>query len=85
MFAVIWVDAALDKLADAIVAADPVLRQTIEAIVERMNRTLHTDPGSPGESRSPGRRIALEPPCGIYFSIAEASNGIVRVTKFFTY
>ena len=85
MYAVIWMEVALDALADAFVQTDPPTRDLIERAVTRLNARLASDPSGLGESRpGHGRRIAFAQPCAIAFVVDEAT-GVVRVTHFWTY
>jgi len=84
MYAVTWMEIALDALADAFVAADLPDREAIERAVERLNRHLAADPYDVGESRTPPARIAFEKPCAISF-VVDDPPGDVRVTHFWLY
>jgi len=85
MYAVIWMDAALDALADAYVAADLSERDALEKAVLRINAQLASDPIAFGESRPGKRRIGFDKPCAIYYVVNDPSEGVVRVTFFWTY
>ena len=85
MFALIWMEVALDALADEFVLADLPTRDAIEQAVRRLNTRLAADPNALGESRpGRGRRIAFEQPCAITF-VVDDTAGTVRVTHFWTY
>ncbi len=84
MFQVEWWDAALDELADALVASDLPTQDAIEVAVTRLNARLASDPFAFGESRTGKRRIAFEKPCAILYT-ADAADGKVVVIHFWTY
>jgi hypothetical protein len=78
MFAVIWLNSALDQLADVYVAAAPAERQRIAAGVEALNARLAADPLSVGESRVGGNRITSPPLLAVGFHVSVADR-VVRI------
>jgi hypothetical protein len=80
MFAVVWMNKALDELADVYVAVGPAERTRIAAGVDALNQRLAADPLSEGESRAGGYRITFPDLLSITFRVDQA-NGVVRVTS----
>jgi len=79
MFAYLWLESVLDKLADIYVAADPVDRDRMAAGVEAFNASLAADPLSVGESRQGMYRVAFPPLLNVYFRV-DVANRQVHVT-----
>jgi len=73
-----WLDFALDQLADAWVAATPDERLRMEIGIETLNRHLAVDPTEIGESREAGVRFAFIPLLCVRFRILVPER-IVRV------
>jgi hypothetical protein len=84
MFPVVWRNAALDQLADAVVRSDLPTQDRIERSVVRINARLARDPYAVGESRPGGYRIEFEAPVGVLFLIDGATE-VVIVATFWTY
>jgi plasmid stabilization system protein ParE len=80
MFALIWSNTALDQLADAYVAADPVEREQMAAGIESLNTRLRDDPLAVGESRVGAYRVEFVPRFAVLFHVSEADR-IVRVVR----
>lgn len=76
MYPVTWRDAALDELADAIVAADLPTQDRIERAVLALNAKLHHNTYQVGESRPAGHRIAFQAPIGILFDIDTEAQAV---------
>jgi hypothetical protein len=79
MYDVIWLDAALDQLADVYTAADRDTQDRIAAAVDAFNQRLARDPHNEGESRAGRYRIAFPRPLAVRFWIDDAAR-VVRVT-----
>lgn len=78
MFALIWLDAVLDELADLYVAAEPADRARVAAAVEALNARLRLDPSAEGESREGSLRITFIPLLAVTFHVSE-SDHVVHV------
>jgi hypothetical protein len=79
MFAVIWVNHALDALADVFVSLDLAAQDQLTASIERLNRRLGTTPFDEGESRSGDYRLTFVGALSVLFRV-DADRGVVRVT-----
>jgi hypothetical protein len=76
-----WTDAALDRLADLFVAADPAVREAIEQSVIGINNKLAVDPWDLGESRATVyRRAWSTQPLFVIFHIIPAESLVVVQT-----
>ena len=84
MYTVIWLDAALDDLADLYVAADPANRERMAAGLVRLNRRLADHPQEEGESREGSYRLAFADLLAIRFRV-EFKSMAVRVTRVYPY
>ena len=71
MFALLWVEYAMNGLADVYIAASPEERERIAAGVEAVNARLRTDPSDEGESREGGGRITFPPLLAVGFHVSE--------------
>lgn len=80
MFTLIWLDRALDQLADIYVAADPAERSRMAAAVDALNARLRADPLSEGESRVGNGRITFIPLLSVAFRVSR-SDQTVRVGR----
>ena len=80
MFALIWINRALDELADVYVTATPEERKRIAAAVDALNARLQSDPLDEGESRSSGYRVTFPELLCVVFHVSEADR-VVRVTR----
>jgi hypothetical protein len=78
MFAVVWMNKALDELADVYVAVGPAERTRIAAGVDALNHRLAADPLNEGESRVGGYRMTFPDLLAVSFHVNQAS-GVVRV------
>ncbi|HEX8200089.1 MAG TPA: hypothetical protein VF590_06350 [Isosphaeraceae bacterium] len=67
MFTVLWHGPALNQLAT--IWAQVSDRTAVTAAVGRIDQRLRTDPEDQGESRDAGRRVLLEAPLGVTFSV----------------
>lgn len=79
MFQYLWLESALDKLADIYVTLDPDERERVAAGIERFNERLASEPLDVGESRVGGFRVAFPPLLKVSFHVDAASRR-VRVT-----
>ena len=80
MFTLIWLDRALDQLADIYVAADPADRARMAAAINALNARLRADPLAEGESRVGDRRITFIPSLSVAFRVS-LSDRTVRVGR----
>ena len=74
-YLVIWKPRAeqrLEELWNSALDPDRILNAAIE-----LARRLRADPDSEGESRDRGRRIAFEPPLGVYFRVIPESETVI--------
>ena len=78
-FAVVWLDNALDDVADFYVTADLPTQARVSDALEALNRRLAKNPFDEGESRDGGERITFVPHLAIRFRIDQADQ-VVRVT-----
>jgi hypothetical protein len=78
VFALIWLNQALDELADLYVAADPADRARMASAVAALNARLQFDPLAEGESREGNLRITFVPLLAVTFQVSE-SDQVVRV------
>jgi hypothetical protein len=62
MFRVVWLQIALDELADAWLQGDSALRKAITAASHDIDQRLGRDPHEEGESRPGGRRLTFAAP-----------------------
>jgi hypothetical protein len=84
MFALIWSNYALDRLADIYVAATLDEQARIAAGVDALNARLRSDPLNEGESRSGTYRLTFTPllSVGFYVSVASRTVQVTRVTRY---
>ena len=78
MFALIWLNRALDELADLYVSADLADRARMSSAVEALNARLQSDPLAEGESRDGTHRITFIPLLAVSFRVSETEQ-LVRV------
>ena len=78
MYGLIWIDEAMDQLADAFVAATTKDRERIAASIESLNLLMRDDPFEVGESRDGTFRIAFSPLVSIIFNVS-TSEQLVKV------
>jgi hypothetical protein len=78
VFALIWLNRALDELADIYVAADPADRARMAAAVEALNARLQSDPLAEGESREGSLRITFISTLAVSFHVSDVDQ-VVRV------
>ena len=78
MHSVHWVRGALDDLTTIWLQSDSALRTKITSSVHQIDKRLHVDPTSQGESRPQDRRILIVAPLGITFKVLP-DDVIVRV------
>jgi hypothetical protein len=76
MFQVIWERGALDHVGARWAAAEGAERLGIGNAFIRMTQQLRTDPYAQSESRPDGRRIMLDAPLGIRFSVDDDSQTV---------
>jgi len=75
-YTVVWLAVALDELAR--LYNDAPNRELVTAASNRIDRLLSRDPEEVGESRSNGRRILLEAPLGVIYTV-RADDRLVEV------
>ena len=78
MYGLIWLDEAMDQLADAFVAATTKDRERIAASIESLNLLMRDDPFEVGVSRDGTFRIAFSPLVSIIFNVSK-SEQLVKV------
>ncbi|MBA4063461.1 MAG: hypothetical protein C0501_07065 [Isosphaera sp.] len=78
MFALIWLNKALDALADVYVRATPEERERMAAAVDALNARLRSDPLNEGESRAGGFRVTFPVLLAVVFHV-DPVDRIVRV------
>lgn len=76
MFTVTWLDAALDKLADLYVAANPMDHDRMAAGVDALNRRLARRPLDEGESRGGELRVAFPDLLAVRFRVNTAARAV---------
>ena len=84
MFALIWMNRALEQLANVYVTATPEERERIAAAVDALNARLRSDPLSEGESRSGGFRITFPSLLSVLFHVSETDR-VVHVARVMRY
>ena len=84
MFQVLWLQSALNELADAWLRADAAQRQAINAATRAIDQHLSDAPERLGESRAHGQRIWFQAPLGITFEVMPG-HSIVRVVHVWSY
>jgi hypothetical protein len=84
VFALIWLDAVLDELAELYVAADPADRARMAAAVEALNARLLADPLAEGESREGNLRITFIPLLAVTFHVSRSDHvvHVIGIQKF---
>ena len=78
MYAVIWLDSVLDKLAEIYVNADTAERNRMAVGIDTLNRLLSDRPLEMGESRGGTVRIAFSDLLAVRFRV-DSDARIVRV------
>jgi hypothetical protein len=73
----VWLESALDQLADIWVQVDSAERTRIEAAVNRINAELARDPSGAGESRAGGNRILCSLPITVRFRVEPGPVAVV--------
>ena len=81
MNAVIWLESALDALADIWVTVAPDERERIEGGVDRINRTLARDRDA-GESREGNNRVLHVVPVTVRFRVEPGPVVVVYQVHF---
>ena len=66
MVEIVWQRRAFDQMGE-IIRSNPDRLPDIRAALQRLNRTLLTDPTGAGESRPAGSRVAFASPLVMYF------------------
>lgn len=69
MWAMSWMDYALDRAADAYIRLDLDGQALLAGALENLNARLRSDPLDVGESRDRGYRIAFIPGLVVYFKV----------------
>ena len=83
MFRVVWLQPALNELAEIWMRVDSGRRLAVNAAAQAIDAELLTDPQNAGESRPGGRRVLFHAPLGATFEIRTA--GVVRVLHVWDY
>jgi hypothetical protein len=78
VFALIWLDAVLDDLANLYVSAGAEERARMAAAIEALNTRLRNDPLAEGESREGNLRITFIPLLAVTFHVS-AVDRVVHV------
>jgi hypothetical protein len=76
MYTVMWLESALDKLAEIYVAAEANERERISSGVERLNQRLAESPLEVGESRGGSLRMAFLHLLAVRFRVDEATLSV---------
>jgi hypothetical protein len=75
MYFVVWVpDALRELMALATAARDP---DVIDRAAMRIDQKLATDPKGESESRDQDRRVLVEPPLVVFFSMDPARRAVI--------
>jgi hypothetical protein len=84
VFALIWLDAVLDELADLYVAADLADRTRMATAVEALNARLRADPLVEGKSREGNLRITFVPLLAVTFHVSQSDRvvHVIGIQKF---
>lgn len=77
-YTVLWVPGAEQELASLWLSAPD--RVALSEAANAIDGLLRTDPEGRGESREAGRRILVEPPLGVIFSINEGDRTVLILT-----
>jgi plasmid stabilization system protein ParE len=75
MFAVEWSRTAENQLAEVWSHASD--RNLVTAAVQRIDEALRLNPETCGESRDWGRRILIEPPLAVTFSVDSMNRSVL--------
>lgn len=78
MFGLIWLEGAMDDLADAYLEATVPERERMSVGVEALNNRLREEPNDEGESRDAGNRLTFVPLLSVLFEVSQ-SEGVVYV------
>jgi hypothetical protein len=77
MFEVIWLQRAVNNLAEIWSEGDSALRQEITKAANIIERTLRDDAIGASESREEGRRVMFVPPLGVLFQVDQDSGRVL--------
>ena len=77
-FQVFWDSDAEDELATIWIDADD--RNAITTAAHRIDSVLRVNPENAGESRDEQRRILIEPPLGVTFSVSSQDRTVFVLT-----
>ncbi len=77
---VVWLQDALNDLAEIWNQGDSALRREVTTAANAVDRLLRRDPFSLGESREAERRVMFVPPLGISCKV-DQDNGMVLVVE----
>ncbi len=69
IFHVVWLEQALNELADIWTTADSSLRKAITEATNLLDQVLRADPFGSSESRSGKRRILFQRPLGVNIEV----------------
>jgi len=84
MLRVVWLQSALNELADAWMRADAEQRRAINSATRAIDQQLSDAPERLGESRADGQRIWFQAPLGITFEIMPGQP-LVRIVHVWSY
>ena len=84
MFQVVWVERAVNELAELWVQADSDGRRSITEAADTMDKILETKPFESSESREEGLRVMFVPPLGVFFEV-DLSSETVKVAHVWRY
>ena len=78
IFHIVWLQVALNELANLWMQADSLLRKQITAAAHAIDQELKMNPDEKGESRDNGERVFFVHPLGVQFEI-DRSRSTVRI------
>jgi hypothetical protein len=79
MLQVVWLQDAINDLAEIWNQGDSTLRQEVTRAANAVDQTLRVNPFSSGESREGARRVTFAPPLGISFKVDQDSGTVLVV------
>ena len=78
MYRVLWIQSALDDMANLWINADSEMRADINRVADHLDQELQRDPFKISESRDPGEWVCFSAPLGLLVEI-ETGQKIVWV------
>jgi hypothetical protein len=79
MLQVVWLQEAINDLAEIWNQGDSTLRQEVTKAANTVDQTLRVDPFGSGESREEERRVMFAPPLGVSFKVDRDSGTVLVV------